>query len=103
LSGAPASAEFSPDTELVLQTLAEGGALFFAQIVGSTGLLQTRTEQALGELAAQGWVTADSFEGLRALLIPSGKRAAFGHLERKRHHRTVTSVEFAGRWSLLRT
>jgi len=56
----------------------------------------------LGELAAQGWVTADSFEGLRALLVPPEKRAPFGDLERKRHHRTVTSIEFAGRWSLLR-
>jgi len=102
LSGTPASAEFSPDTELVLKTLSECGALFFGEIVRRTGLLQSRTEQALGELAAQGWVTADSFEGLRALLIPAEKRAPFGDLERKRRHKVVTSLEFAGRWSLLR-
>jgi ATP-dependent Lhr-like helicase len=48
-------------------------------------------------------VTADSFEGLRALLVPSEKRAPFGDLERKRRHKVVTSLEFAGRWSLLRT
>jgi ATP-dependent Lhr-like helicase len=60
-------------------------------------------EQSLGELAAQGRVTADSFEGLRSLLIPSEKRAPFADRERKRRHRTVTSIEFAGRWSLLRT
>jgi ATP-dependent Lhr-like helicase len=98
-----ASAELSPDTELVLSTLARAGALFFNEIIRQAGLLPSRVEQALGELAAQGWVTADSFEGLRALLIPSEKRAPFADLERKRRHKTVTSIEYAGRWSLLRT
>jgi ATP-dependent helicase Lhr and Lhr-like helicase len=101
LSGAAAT-EFSPDTQLVFTTLAESGALFFGEILRRTGLLPSRVEQALGELAAQGWATADSFEGLRALLIPSEKRAPFADVERKRHHKTVTSVEFAGRWTLLR-
>ena len=94
--------EFSSETELVLKTLAEGGALFFREIVQRTKLLQSRVEQALGELAAHGWVTADSFEGLRALLTPQEKRAPFGDVGRPRRHRAVTSVEFAGRWSLLR-
>ncbi len=102
LSGRPASAEFTPDTELVLRTLSEGGALFFAGVVQRTGLLPSRIEQALAELAAQGWVTSDSFEGLRALLVPSEKRAPFGDGERKRRHKSVTSLEFGGRWSLLR-
>src|SRR5207253_6799672 len=57
---------------------------------------------ALAELAAQGWVTSDSFEGLRALLVPSEKRAPFADTERRRRHKTVTSVEEAGRWTLLR-
>jgi ATP-dependent helicase Lhr and Lhr-like helicase len=102
LAGAPGAGELSPDTELVFKTLGEGGALFFAEIVRRTGLMQSRTEQALGELAAQGWVTADSFEGLRALLVPPEKRAPFGDVERRRREKFVTSVEFAGRWSLLR-
>jgi ATP-dependent Lhr-like helicase len=102
LSALPPLVEFSPDTDLVLKTLSEGGALFFSEIVQRTGLLQSRVEQALGELAAQGWVTADSFEGLRALLVPQEKRAPFGDLSRKRRHRVVTSVEHAGRWSVLR-
>src|SRR6185369_11228807 len=42
------------------------------------------------------------FEGLRALLVPPEKRAPFGDPERKRRHRVVTSIEFAGRWTLLR-
>ncbi|HZL14345.1 MAG TPA: hypothetical protein VFC85_09425, partial [Verrucomicrobiae bacterium] len=94
--------KFSGETELVLQTLAENGALFFGEIVQRTKLLQSRVEQALGELAAHGWVTADSFEGLRALLTPPEKRAPFGDVGRPRRHRAVTSIEFAGRWSLLR-
>jgi len=94
--------EFSSETKLVLKTLAESGALFFGEIVQRTKLLQSRVEQALGELAAHGFVTADSFEGLRALLTPLEKRAPFGDVGRPRRHRAVTSIEFAGRWSLLR-
>jgi ATP-dependent Lhr-like helicase len=48
-------------------------------------------------------VTADSFEGLRALLVPAEKRMPFADLSRKRRRKTVTSVEFAGRWSLMGT
>lgn len=102
LADAPPPAEFSPDTDVVLKTLAEGGALFFGEIVHRSGLLQSRVEQALGELAAQGWVTADGFEGLRALLLPQEKRAPFGDIDRRRRHRIITSIEHAGRWSLLR-
>ena len=101
-SATPPPTEFSPDTDVVLKTLVEGGALFFGEIVHRSGLLQSRVEQALGELAAQGWVTADSFEGLRALLLPQEKRAPFGDIDRKRRHKIITSIEHAGRWSLLR-
>jgi ATP-dependent Lhr-like helicase len=102
LSNQPFLNEFTPDTELVLKTLSQSGAMFFTELVRITKLLPSRVEQALGELAARGWATADSFEGLRALLIPSEKRAPFADRERKRRHKTVTSVEFAGRWTLLR-
>ncbi|HUE36078.1 MAG TPA: DEAD/DEAH box helicase [Candidatus Acidoferrum sp.] len=94
--------DFSADTELVLKTLAERGALFFGEIARHTALLKSRVEQALGELVSHGWVTADSFEGLRALLTPQEKRARFGGAGRPRRHRVVTSIEYAGRWSLLR-
>jgi ATP-dependent Lhr-like helicase len=96
------SSDFSSETELVLKTLAEKGALFFGEIAKHTGLLKSRVEQALGELVSHGWVTADSFEGLRALLTPQEKRARFGDVGRPRRHREVTNIEFAGRWSLLR-
>jgi ATP-dependent Lhr-like helicase len=76
--------------------------MFFGELVRATKLLPSRVAEALGELTARGWATADSFEGLRALLIPSEKHAPFADMERKRRHKTVTSVEFAGRWTLLR-
>jgi ATP-dependent Lhr-like helicase len=93
---------YTPDTELVLKTLSQLGAMFFMELVRATKLLPSNVAQALGELAARGWATADSFEGLRALLIPSDKRASFVDTERRRRHKGVTSVEFAGRWTLLR-
>ena len=102
LSAAARSPEFPPDATQVLEALNRGGALFFGEIVKQTALLPSRVEQALAELTAQGWVTADSFEGLRALLIPEEKRQPFAPSERRKHHRAVTSVEFAGRWSVLR-
>jgi ATP-dependent Lhr-like helicase len=102
LAGDIQSTEFSPDTAQVLTALSQGGALFFGEIVKRTGLLPSRVEQGLAELSAEGLVTSDSFEGLRALLVPQEKRVPFSDPERKRRHKSVTSLEFAGRWSLLR-
>jgi ATP-dependent helicase Lhr and Lhr-like helicase len=102
LSAASAPTEFTPDGQEINRALSEEGALFFGEIVRFTGLLPSRVEQALAELVTQGWVTADGFEGLRALLLPEDKRAPFGNAERRRRHKSVTSVESGGRWSLLR-
>ena len=102
LSTAGRAGEFSPEAAQVLEGLEQHGALFFNEIAQLKGLLPSRVEQALGELVTQGWVTADSFEGMRALLLPQEKRAPFSDPRRRRRHKTVTSLEFAGRWSLLR-
>jgi ATP-dependent helicase Lhr and Lhr-like helicase len=102
LSAPLEATEFSPDTNRTVEALAQAGALFFGELVQKTGLLPSRLERSLAELTAQGCVTADSFEGLRALLVPEEKRAPFASAERRRHHKAVTSLEFAGRWSLLR-
>ncbi|MBV9105861.1 MAG: DEAD/DEAH box helicase [Verrucomicrobia bacterium] len=102
LSKTSAHTEMSPDARETLESLSQGGALFFGEIVRRTRLLPSRVEQALAELAAQGCVTADGFEGLRALLLPEEKRAPFSAVRRRRHPKSVTSVEFGGRWSLLR-
>ncbi len=97
-------AELSSDTQTVLDALRRGGAIFFAEIVRRTGLLPSQVEEALSQLAALGFVTSDSFDGLRALLVPSDKRPTFGRNEGKRRRKTnLASIEFAGRWSLLRT
>jgi ATP-dependent Lhr-like helicase len=66
-------------------------------------LLPSQAEEALSELAALGFVTSDSFDGLRALLVPSNKRPTLGRNEGKRRRKTsLASIEFAGRWSLIR-
>ena len=103
LAPAKATVSFSPDTAQVLQLFLDRGALFFGELLKQRSLLPSRVEQALAELAAEGWVTSDSFEGLRALLLPRDKRIPFTGSDRKRRHKSVSSVEFAGRWSLLRS
>ncbi|HTL05474.1 MAG TPA: hypothetical protein VL241_06970, partial [Gemmatimonadales bacterium] len=76
------------------------GASFLPELVSSSGLLASQVEQALGELAALGLVTSDSFAGLRALLTPSAKRPPLGGGVRRQ--RTVPfGMSTAGRWSLI--
>ncbi|HEV3243285.1 MAG TPA: DEAD/DEAH box helicase [Chthoniobacterales bacterium] len=95
--------ELSAAGQSVRDALTAGGALFFPELVRRTGLLPSQVEEALSELAALGFVTSDSFDGLRALLVPSNKRPTFGRNEGKRRRKTnLASIEFAGRWSLIR-
>ncbi|HEY2568038.1 MAG TPA: DEAD/DEAH box helicase [Candidatus Udaeobacter sp.] len=96
--------ELSAGAQTLFETLANGGALFFTELVHRSGLLPSQVEEALSQLAALGLVTADSFDGLRALLVPSNKRPTFGRdIGRRRRKTNLASIEFAGRWSLLRT
>jgi ATP-dependent Lhr-like helicase len=86
----------------VFAALQNGGALFFSELVSRSGLLPSQVEEALSQLAAVGLVTSDSFDGLRALLVPSNKRPTFGRNTAKRRRKAnLASIEFAGRWSLL--
>ena len=86
------------------------GASFFDEIVAGTGLLRTQVEEALGELTALGVVNADSFGGLRALLVPGDRRPTWGGRgpspaqgPHKRRRRTALfGIEDAGRWALVR-
>ena len=88
----------------VYKALERAGALFFTEIVRLTGLLPSQIEEALSELAAIGLVTSDSFDGLRALLVPSNKRPTFArNVGKRRRKKNLASIEFAGRWSLLRS
>jgi ATP-dependent Lhr-like helicase len=95
--------ELSTDARQVLEALERRGALFFVELVRESGLLQTRVEAALGELVAVGLVNADSFAGLRALLIPSSKRRPLqGGRRRGRGRVAPFGVESAGRWAIFR-
>src|SRR5438105_1564877 len=94
--------ELSVTSQAVFEALESGGALFFSELVRRSGLLPSQVEDALSQLAALGLVTSDSFDGLRALLVPSNKRPTFGRNAAKRRRRTnLASIEYAGRWSLL--
>src|SRR5258705_2080519 len=94
--------ELSVTSQAVVEALQSGGALFFSELVNRSCLLPSQVEEALSQLAALGLVTSDSFDGLRALLVPSNKRPTFGRNTAKRRRRTnLASIEFAGRWSLL--
>ena len=103
LTQANSSMELSVAARTLFDTLADGGALFFSELVRRSGLLPSQVEEALSQLAALGLVTSDSFDGVRALLVPSSKRPTFGRNAGTRRRKNLASIEFAGRWSLLRT
>jgi ATP-dependent Lhr-like helicase len=90
----------SSDARAIREALRARGALFFHELVATTGILRTQVERALGELAGAGLVTADSFSGLRALLMPSDQRRASAG--RRRRRTVVFGMEDAGRWALAR-
>jgi ATP-dependent Lhr-like helicase len=95
--------ELSVSSQAVFDALERGGALFFTEVVRRSSLLPSQVEEALSQLAGLGLVTSDSFDGLRALLVPSNKRPTFGrNLAKRRRGKNLASIEFAGRWSLLR-
>jgi len=56
-----------------MENLRTHGASFFDELVETSGLLRTHVKKALAELVAHGLVSADSFAGLRALLVPSDR------------------------------
>src|SRR6266446_5062574 len=86
----------SPVARSVLELLQQRGALFFPDMVRSTGKLKAEVETGLWELVAAGLVTADGFENLRSLVTPKNTNGSgLGKVRRPRHA--------AGRWSLLHT
>ena len=95
----PATLPLSHSARAVLDALDQRGASFFGDLVNGTGELRTEVEKGLGELAAWGLVTADSFSGLRALLVPSDRRRPIGGARRRHAKSAPFGVETAGRWS----
>jgi ATP-dependent Lhr-like helicase len=90
-----------PRAQTVASFLTDHGASFFDDIVHGTGLLKTQTEEALATLVATGCAHADSFSGLRALLVPSDKRG--GARGSRRRRLAEFGIEEAGRWNLIQT
>jgi ATP-dependent Lhr-like helicase len=99
-AGDPQENPLSSRAQAVADALREQGALFFDQLMSAAHLLHTELEEALGELVAAGRISADSFAGLRALLLPAAKRDG-GRRRRVGRHQ-FTGIEDAGRWALAR-
>jgi ATP-dependent helicase Lhr and Lhr-like helicase len=90
----------SSRADKVLAMLREQGASFFDELMGETRLLRTELEDALAELVARGQASCDSFVGLRALLVPQGKRPSARGRRGRRGGRL--GIEDAGRWTATR-
>jgi ATP-dependent Lhr-like helicase len=91
--------ELSHGARALHDYLVTHGASFFDDMVGGTHLLRSQAETALGELVSAGLVNADSYSGLRALLIPQDRKR---QLATRRRRVALFGLEDAGRWSLIR-
>ena len=93
------SPSLSHGAQALRDYLKEHGASFFADMMQGTHLLQSQAEEGLSELVAAGIVSADSFSGLRALVLPMDRK-------RKMAARAMRIAQFgledAGRWSLVK-
>jgi ATP-dependent Lhr-like helicase len=96
---ADGESQLSHGARALFDFLNSQGASFFDDLVSGTTLLRSQAETALGELVSAGLVSADSFSGLRALLIPSDKKR---QLATRRRRIALFGLEDAGRWSLIR-
>jgi ATP-dependent Lhr-like helicase len=65
-------------------------------------MLPVVVEESLGELVALGFVNSDSFGGLRALLVPSSRRASSAARGRRGRRITMFGMADAGRWAIVR-
>lgn len=82
-----------------LDALRSHGAMFFDELAHDARLLGAELEEALGELVATGLVNADSYAGLRAMLVPASKRNT---MDRRRRRGAGPTMEEAGRWAPVR-
>jgi ATP-dependent helicase Lhr and Lhr-like helicase len=101
LAPAPDPAHLTDKARAVAESLDREGAAFFDDIVENAHLLPTQVEEALAELVALGLVNSDSFNGLRALLVPADRRrrAAGG---RRGRRIALYGMADSGRWALVR-
>ena len=93
-SGPADQSALSHPAREVLAALEQHGASFFIDLVRQTKRLPSEVEDGLWELLAGGFVTADGFDNLRALIDPKRRRGeGRGSHKRPRHA--------AGRWALM--
>jgi len=88
LAGPGREEDLSGYARAIRDVLSARGAMFHQELGRAAGLLPEHLEAGLGELLGRGFLTCDSFRGLRQLLVPASRR-------RQR-------VSSEGRWSLLR-
>ncbi len=93
LSQPPNTVELSGIATKVSHALQIEGASFFEELLDQTGLLESQLESALAELVSRGLLSADSFSGLRALLVPEHKRRS--------KLKPLFRLNDAGRWTLV--
>jgi ATP-dependent Lhr-like helicase len=91
----PDTSALSHPAREVLAALERNGASFFIDLTTQTRRLASEVEDALWELLAGGFVTADGFDNLRALIDPKRRRGEGRGSQRRPRHA-------AGRWALLR-
>lgn len=88
----------SSNAEKVMHCLKNWGASFFQELQADSGLLKTQLELALGELIANGLITADSYQGLRQLIQPANQST-----RRHRRKATLDPMMSSGRWSIVKS
>ena len=93
LATPPNTVELSSIASKVSRLLQVQGASFFEELLDQTGLLESQLETALAELVSRGILSADSFSGLRALLVPERKR--------RNKLKPLFRLNDAGRWTLV--
>jgi ATP-dependent helicase Lhr and Lhr-like helicase len=100
LSPPGSTTKLSSSAQAMADYLQTHGASFLDDMLHGTRLLQSQGEDALGELVAAGLASADSFVGLRALLLPQDRKRKLA----ARGRRLAThGLAEAGRWSLARS
>lgn len=96
LDATPKDAHLSGDAKTILKILTEKGATFIPDLIATSRILPVQVEDALRELIAAGYISADGFTALRRLLSPLAKRST--HVSR--FHRRLRD-HAGGRWFLL--
>lgn len=85
----------------VWKTLRDQGALFLSDLLAAAELLPSQLDEALGELAALGLVTADGFAGIRALATPVRSQSRAARRRRSLRGRSAAmGRSISGRWSV---